>query len=252
MRNMMGLLPFLICLDPGAEGGTTGDAPEASTGVTREELENLFNPPDLAGMDLIDAETLEANIAKATSDPFYLKTTRELRAVYDVVAATPKAERKNLDKEDVTKFSMLRMVYMTGPDAAEQILYYQPPKRKAAAAGDTIPPWQTYIAKLALAKAYPVLMGEIDRLLTEGRDDVIKHSEGLPAAVTDHRSFIELSDRFQVNYVVNDERWKNAAGKDTAVSIGWRCDLFRPEPKKKDEKASVTKPAAETAAPADA
>lgn len=232
---MLTALMFMPCLaadgDTGASPGTAG-TPETPK-PTREELVALFGPEKEVEDDLIEAEILDANVTRAIEDAWFLSVSKDLRGAYD--RSQDKATRT---QEDKVKGNAFRMVIMSGPEFAESLVYYIPPKKKAAAGVAAIPPWQTYVAREALAEVYPLLMAAIDKRLTgEGRVQTEKESLGLPPSVTDHYSFMAQSERFQINYTVSDEVWKHkdAKGveKETKVSIGWRNDQFRPEPKVK-------------------
>ncbi len=161
---------------------------------SREELLGLFGPEDMVDQELIDNETLEANVAKGLSDAFFLKVSRELRAAFD--RSLVKATRT---KEDVLAGNAFRMVLMSGPDFAASLVAYTPPKRTAREASETIPCWQQHIAKVALTEVYPLLMASIDRQLNaEHRAATAAGCTGLPAEVVDHKTYIALSNRFQV------------------------------------------------------
>jgi hypothetical protein len=263
MRSMIGTMWLAaLALSPDAEAGTAnGTTPATPAGVTDEELRALFGPQDLIDRELVEETELAANVEKAKESPHFLKVSRELREVYDRVQTLPKSE---VLKEDKLKANAFRMVAMGGPDEAEALVYFVPPKRTAKEAADEIPHWASYVNKEALKRVYPVLMQAFDDLLGPEREATLKACQGLPASVGDHKSFLEQNHRFQVNNVVSDEEFEiTEPGPDgkpvkrtAKLSLGYRNDLFRSETKGAKKKAEEAKkaptggPAATTEAPA--
>lgn len=218
---------------------------DGTTTITDEQIREIFSPPDMVEAEMLEEENILASIALAKNDAHFLSVSKKIRALYDRVSATPKAERASLPPEDVLASNCFKMVCYGGPSLRDGITFYQ--KKADKVAKSELPPWQTFIAKAAFVEAYSACNAKINDLLKNFRKEVEAQCVGLPPAVVDHRTYWELSERFQMTYVVSDERWKGKDGKEYAVSIGIRNDLFRPERKKEEE--AVTPPTDKAPAP---
>jgi len=254
------IFPLLaVCFAPETDGGGAAPTEDPNSDAI---LRELFGPASMVDAELVDEETILDNIAAARADAFYLETSRSLRADFDSLKGVSKAEIKaDLALQDkALRANGFRMMAMSGPETARTLIYYVPPKKAAKSASETVKDWKTYISHLALERIYPILMQEIDILTAPAAQVITDYAgksragergtteancSGLPADVKDAHSFYDLCDRFQINYVVSDERWVRTEAdgkkKETAVSLGWRADKFRPERKVEEVKKAEVK-----------
>lgn len=206
----------------------------AGTALTDAQIQSVFEVPGLEDL----TEDLPGFVAKAKESKFFLTTAARLR---DSLALG-----KEGTKEQKQEGNALRMLLMSGPDFADTLIYFQPPKKTAQDKVDTKPSWQLFLYKRILSATEDFMWDTANALLanTDFRKEIAEKSEGFPESVTNFREALIQGGRFQVNYTVTDpekhpERMLPVPGhadKLVALSYGWRNDQFRTEAKKKDAK----------------